>query len=97
MVRRLVGYGRFDGGETARVMARLYAAARLLVNFFQPSFKLKEKRREGPPTATSTPESRLQCLPIGNDVAEVQLVWLPSLRQLPNQLPRAVHDKDAAI
>ncbi|MFL9829146.1 hypothetical protein ABTU92_30520, partial [Rhodoplanes sp. SY1] len=30
-----------------RVMARLYSAARLLVNFFQPSFKLKEKRREG--------------------------------------------------
>ena len=28
-------------------MARLYAAARLHVNFFQPSFKLKEKRREG--------------------------------------------------
>ncbi|MCP1768857.1 hypothetical protein M2202_009824 [Bradyrhizobium japonicum] len=47
VVRRLVGYGRFDGVETARVMARLYAAARLLVNFFQPSFKLKEKRREG--------------------------------------------------
>jgi len=40
-------YGRFDGIETARVMARLYAAAQLLVNFFQPSFKLKEKRREG--------------------------------------------------
>ncbi|MGV7219840.1 integrase catalytic domain-containing protein [Bradyrhizobium sp. UFLA05-112] len=47
VVRRLVGYGRFDGVATARVMARLYAAARLLVNFFQPSFKLKEKRREG--------------------------------------------------
>ncbi len=47
VVRRLVGYGRFDGIETARVMARLYAAARLYVNFFQPSFKLKEKRREG--------------------------------------------------
>jgi hypothetical protein len=46
-VRRLVGYGRFDGIETARVMARLYATARLYVNFFQPSFKLKEKRREG--------------------------------------------------
>lgn len=43
VVRRLVGYGRFDGIETAR----LYAAARLHVNFFQPSFKLKEKRREG--------------------------------------------------
>jgi hypothetical protein len=36
-----------NGAETARVMARLYAAARLYVNFFQPSFKLKEKRREG--------------------------------------------------
>src|SRR5262245_31629584 len=47
IVRRLMGYGRFDGVETARVMARLYAAARLYVNFFQPSFKLKEKRREG--------------------------------------------------
>jgi hypothetical protein len=47
VVRRLMGYGRFDGAETARVMARLYAVARLYVNFFQPSFKLKEKRREG--------------------------------------------------
>jgi hypothetical protein len=47
VVRRLMGYGRFDGVETTRVMARLYAAARLYVNFFQPSFKLKEKRREG--------------------------------------------------
>jgi len=47
VVRRLMGYGRFDGVETARVMARLYAAARLYINFFQPSFKLKDKRREG--------------------------------------------------
>jgi len=47
VVRRLVGYGRFEGIETARALARLYAAARLHVNFFQPSFKLKEKRREG--------------------------------------------------
>jgi hypothetical protein len=47
VVRRLMGYGRFDGLETARVMGRLYAAARLYVNFFQPSFKLKEKHREG--------------------------------------------------
>ena len=29
------------------MIARLYAVARLYVNFFQPSFKLKEKRREG--------------------------------------------------
>jgi hypothetical protein len=45
VVRRLVGYGRLDGVKAAQVMARLYAAARMHVNFFQPSFKLKEKRR----------------------------------------------------
>src|SRR6478735_11621956 len=47
VVRRLVGYGRFDGVETTRVLERLYAASRLHTNFFQPSFKLKDKRREG--------------------------------------------------
>src|SRR6202521_3055205 len=47
VVRRLVGYGRFDGLETTRVLERLYAASRLHTNFFQPSFKLKDKRREG--------------------------------------------------
>jgi Integrase core domain len=63
VVRRLMGYGRFEGLETARVMGRLYAAARLYVNFFQPSFKLKEKRREGAKVikryhAPSTPYER---------------------------------------
>lgn len=63
VVRRLMGYGRFDGEDTARVMSRLYAAARLYINFFQPSFKLKEKRREGAKVikryhAPSTPYER---------------------------------------
>lgn len=53
VVRRLMGYGRFDGVETARMMGRLYAAARLYINFFQPSFKLKEKRRESAVLSTS--------------------------------------------
>jgi hypothetical protein len=47
VVRRLVGYGRLQGVDAARALARLFAAARLHINFFQPSFKLKEKRREG--------------------------------------------------
>ncbi len=68
VVRRLVGYGRFDGIETARVMARLYAAARLHVNFFQPSFKLKEKRRESAKVikryhAPATPYERALTIP----------------------------------
>lgn len=37
VVRQLVGYGRFDGVETTRVLERLYAASRLHTNF-QPSF-----------------------------------------------------------
>jgi hypothetical protein len=47
IVRRLVGYGRLEGLLAARALARLYAAARLHTNLFQPSFKLKEKKRIG--------------------------------------------------
>ena len=47
IVRRLVGYGRFEGVEAARGLSRLFAASRLYTNVFQPSFKLREKWREG--------------------------------------------------
>lgn len=47
IVRRLVGYGRLEGIAAAEVLQRLYSASRLFVNFFQPSFKLKEKVRNG--------------------------------------------------
>ncbi len=46
VVRRTVGYRRFEGLEAAAVLARLYAAMRLFVNFFQPSFKLAAKARD---------------------------------------------------
>src|SRR6202035_371144 len=47
VVRRVVGYRRFEGLESAAVLARLYGAMRLFVNFFQPSFKLAAKSRDG--------------------------------------------------
>src|SRR5229473_6318718 len=47
VVRRMVGYRRFEGLEAAATLAHLYARLRLFVNFFQPSFKLAEKTREG--------------------------------------------------
>jgi hypothetical protein len=47
VVRRAIGYRRFEGLEAAAVLARLYAAMRLFVNFFQPSFKLAAKARDG--------------------------------------------------
>jgi len=47
VVRRLVGYRRLEGLAAVGVLARLYEAARLFVNFFQPSFKLASKTRVG--------------------------------------------------
>ena len=47
IVRRLVGYGRLSGVEATKTLATLYASSRLYVNFFQPSFKLKSKTRDG--------------------------------------------------
>ena len=46
-VRRLVGYGRFEGLESLRALTRLYATARIHVNVLQPSFKLRSKSRIG--------------------------------------------------
>ena len=47
VVRRIVGYRRYEGLEAAAMLARLYRSVRLYVNFFQPSFKLSDKSREG--------------------------------------------------
>ena len=47
VVRKLLGYRRFEGIAAAQVLSRLYGASRLFVNFFQPSFKLAEKHRRG--------------------------------------------------
>jgi hypothetical protein len=47
IVRHAVGYRRFEGIPAAAALARLYASLRLFVNFFQPSFKLAEKERQG--------------------------------------------------
>lgn len=47
VIRRMVGYGRLEGAETAAALNQLYTSARLFVNFFQPSFKLLSKTREG--------------------------------------------------
>src|SRR5271166_5648781 len=47
IVRRIVGYRRFEGLEAVAELSRLYASVRLFVNYFQPSFKLAEKQRDG--------------------------------------------------
>lgn len=64
VVRKLLGYRRFEGLGAARAIARLFGASRLFVNFFQPSFKLAAKHRDGAKVtkryhAPQTPSERL--------------------------------------
>lgn len=60
----MVGYRRFERLEAAALLAQLYRSARLFVNFFQPSFKLIRKERDGARvhktySAPATPHQRL--------------------------------------
>jgi hypothetical protein len=78
IVRRLVGYGRLEGVRAADALARLYAASRLFVNFFQPSFKLAEKIRVGARVkkryhAPETPCARLLASPIVDEKMKERL------------------------
>ena len=43
----MVGYGRLEGVAATTALGELHDVVRLYVNFFQPSFKLKSKIREG--------------------------------------------------
>lgn len=47
VIRRLVGYGRFDSPAQVKLLNQLYAAYRLYVNCFLPIVKLQAKVREG--------------------------------------------------
>ena len=64
IVRHMVGYRRLEGPEAVAALSQLYATARLFVNFFQPSFKLAGKTRDGARVrkryhAPATPMQRL--------------------------------------
>jgi len=47
IVRRLIGYDRYEGELAWYALCELYAILRLYVNFFQPSMKLIYKERQG--------------------------------------------------
>ena len=50
IVRRLIGYDRYESYAAWEAMCELYATMRLYINFFQPSVKLLIKRRDGSKT-----------------------------------------------
>lgn len=83
VVRRIVGYRRLEGLEAAAELAQLYATVRLFVNFFQPSFKLAEKEREGGHVrkryhAPATPCQRLLADPRTPESVRAELVGVHS-------------------
>lgn len=47
VIRRMVGHSRFSGLVAGQTLAQLHQIIRLYVNFFQPSFKLRERVRDG--------------------------------------------------
>jgi len=47
VVRRLIGYDRYDSKAALEVLNRVYDLTRLYVNFFQPDMKLVHKSRHG--------------------------------------------------
>ena len=50
VVRRFVGHDRYSSQVAGQTMAQLYGSLRLYVNFFQTSFKLIDKTRDGSTT-----------------------------------------------
>lgn len=68
VVRRNVGYRRYDTPEQQDVLNQLYAVLRLYTNFFLPTMKLKKKERLGSKVKKSyepplTPYQRLLASP----------------------------------
>ena len=47
VVRRLIGYDRYNNREALEQLNRIYALVGRYVNFFQPVMQLQEKRRRG--------------------------------------------------
>jgi hypothetical protein len=91
VVRRMVGYRRYEGIVAARELGTLYSRMRLFVNFFQPSFKLMEKTRDGARVAKRyhtplTPFQRVQAHPAvsqaAKDALAAQVAQLDPVRLL---------------
>ncbi len=72
VIRRFVGHERHSGVVAGQTMARLYGAMRLYVNYFQPSFQLLDKSRNGGSVTKrySKPATPCDRLLVRDDVGE---------------------------
>lgn len=69
VVRRLVGYDRYEGLTAWRALTELYSVLRLYVNFFQPSMKLLSKERTGGRTTKRYDRARTPCQRVSDSAA----------------------------
>jgi hypothetical protein len=94
VVRRAVGYQRFDTEEQLRLLNELYEVLDLYTNFFQPSMKLKSKERHGARVKKKYDEARTpyQRLLDSNYIAEESKEQLRERYRLlnPAQLKRQI-------
>lgn len=112
VVRRLVGYDRYEGMNAWRALTALYGVLRLYINFFQPSVKLLSKeRKEGRTTKrydrAQTPYQRvLSSTAVGED-RKIQLrasyerldpvVILKELEHLQDRFWEHAHKKGSPV
>jgi hypothetical protein len=101
VIRRFVGYDRFSGIVAGKLFGKLYQAIRLYVNFFQPSFKLVEKTREGAKVTRkySKPMTPAERLLEHHDVSEEAKALLREQRREldPLVLLHSIRDTQAAL
>jgi hypothetical protein len=78
VVRRHVGYARYDTPQELEVLDQLYTHLRLYVNFFQPQMRLVAKVRDGAKVSrrydsARTPYQRVLASPDVSDQAKAEL------------------------
>jgi hypothetical protein len=97
IVRKLIGYGRLEGLAATGALRRLYEASRLYVNFFQPSFKLKGKEREGAKVRKHyhSPETPFRRLLQHDDIPENSKQQLQQQFELLDPVRLLKHIRDA--
>jgi hypothetical protein len=101
VVRRLIGHDRFSGFVAGQTLAHLYHHARFYVNFFQPSFKLREKSRDGGKTKRTyyppaTPCTRLLAHPEVDDKTK-EILCRQRSQLDPVQLLHRLREAQAAL
>lgn len=101
IVRRIIGYDRFEGQEAFDVLSELYSMLRLYINFFQPSLKLNTKTRKESKVIkkydiAKTPYQRIMLSPyVSNEIKDDLTKQFKSLN--PIRLQDSIREKQKEL